>query len=151
MNDPAVLVLLLEQGDRFLEDHITDFVFLANLAHRHTSATSLAALVKLVLVGNSPLTVDFMEDDTSATLDPESSQPSPLVTEHEPEPTAEGEPEPSATDKPSPKGATVLRIAPEPEPITSDQVRELATSHTTVKVTVEREGAEESTHPLQHR
>ncbi|KAL0173680.1 hypothetical protein M9458_029648, partial [Cirrhinus mrigala] len=31
--DPAVLVLLLEQGDRSLEDHTMDFVFLANLTH----------------------------------------------------------------------------------------------------------------------
>ncbi len=33
MNDPAVLILLLEQGDRSLEDHTNDFVFLANLTH----------------------------------------------------------------------------------------------------------------------
>ncbi len=33
MNHPAVLVLLLEQGDRSLEDHTEDFVFLTNLTH----------------------------------------------------------------------------------------------------------------------
>ncbi|KAI2664127.1 A disintegrin and metalloproteinase with thrombospondin motifs 20 [Labeo rohita] len=37
-----------------------------------------------------------------------------------------------------------MRIALEPEPITFNQVRQPATSHTTVEVTVEREGAEES-------
>ncbi|KAL0156874.1 hypothetical protein M9458_048120, partial [Cirrhinus mrigala] len=112
---------------------------------RHTCAASLATYIEWVLVSrNSPLTVDFAEDNTSPTLDPEPSQPSPRFTKHEPEPTADGEPEPSATYEPSPKGATVLRIAPEPEPITSDQVREPATSHATVEVTVEREGAEGS-------
>ncbi|XP_058606809.1 uncharacterized protein LOC131524086 [Onychostoma macrolepis] len=63
----------------------------------------------------------------------------------QPEPTADGEPEPIATHEPSQEGATELEIAPEPEPHRpSDQVREPATSHATVEVTVEREGAEES-------
>ncbi|KAL0185799.1 hypothetical protein M9458_017469, partial [Cirrhinus mrigala] len=105
----------------------------------------LAAFVEWVLVScQSPLTVDFVDDGTSPTPDIEPSQPSPRFTEHEPEPTADGEPEPSATDESSPNGATVLRNAPEPEPITSDQLREPATSHTMMEVTVEREGAEES-------
>ncbi len=33
MNGPAILILLLEQGDHSLEDHTKDFVFLANLTH----------------------------------------------------------------------------------------------------------------------
>ncbi|KAL0177439.1 hypothetical protein M9458_026333, partial [Cirrhinus mrigala] len=33
MNDHAVLVLLLEQGERSLEDHTMDFVFFANSTH----------------------------------------------------------------------------------------------------------------------
>ncbi|KAL0186749.1 hypothetical protein M9458_018419 [Cirrhinus mrigala] len=138
MDDLAVLILLLEQEDRTLEDHTTDFVFFSQpdtlpgqlpllvlsswTELRHTSAAvrgpreSLAAFVEWVLVSyQSSLTVDFADDDTSPTPDPEPSQPSPRFTEHEPEPTADREPEPSTTDEPSPNGATML-------PITSDQV-----------------------------
>ncbi|KAL0200277.1 hypothetical protein M9458_003464, partial [Cirrhinus mrigala] len=59
----------------------------------------------------------------------------------QPEPTADEEPKPSATDEPSPSRATALRIAPEPEPVMSDQVREPAISLATEVITVEREGA----------
>ncbi|KAL0186572.1 hypothetical protein M9458_018242, partial [Cirrhinus mrigala] len=48
------------------------------------------------------------------------SQPPPRFAEHEPEPTTDGEPEPNVTE-PSPKGATVQRIATDPEPIPSNQ------------------------------
>ncbi len=33
MDDPAVLILLLEQGERSLEDHTEDFVLLSNYTH----------------------------------------------------------------------------------------------------------------------
>ncbi|KAL0181817.1 hypothetical protein M9458_024223, partial [Cirrhinus mrigala] len=59
-----------------------------------------------------------------------------------PEPTADGEPKPSATE-PSPSGATELRIAPEPKPITSGQVREPATVLVTEEFSVEHEDAED--------
>ncbi|KAL0168097.1 hypothetical protein M9458_036319, partial [Cirrhinus mrigala] len=110
----AILILLLEQGDHSLEDHTTDFVFLTNLTHypdsclcsffqaglnTTTGPQLLTTYVEWVLVSfNSPLTVVFVEDDTSPTLDPELSQPSLRFAEHEPEPTV--------TDEPSPKGAT---------------------------------------------
>ncbi|KAL0188066.1 hypothetical protein M9458_015165, partial [Cirrhinus mrigala] len=72
MDDPAVLVLLLEQGDRSLEDHTMDFVFLTNYTHYPDNclcsfyfAGLLAAYVEWVLVScNSSLTVDFADDDT---------------------------------------------------------------------------------------
>ncbi|KAI2660055.1 Translation initiation factor IF-2 [Labeo rohita] len=65
------------------------------------------------------------------------SQPPPQLAEHEPEPNV---------TEPLPKGATARRIATEPEPIPSDQVREPATLNKTVDVSVEcAEGAEEST------
>ncbi len=160
MNDPACLLLMLEQRSLSLEDHTRLFVEIANFTHypdyclctfyknslnnecrarlsRDGPRGNFAVFVEWVLVScGSPLTMDFADDDTSPTSDPEPSPPSPRA--------AERQPEPSATDEPSPSGATVLRIAPEPEPITSDQVREPATSHATVNVTVEREGAEES-------
>ncbi|KAL1253315.1 hypothetical protein QQF64_018008, partial [Cirrhinus molitorella] len=44
-----------------------------------------------------------------------------------PEPTADGEPEPAAIIEPSPPKVTERTIVPEPEPTTSDQVREPAT------------------------
>ncbi len=160
MNDPAVFVLLLEQGDRSLEDHTEDFVFLSNYTHYpdnclcsfyqaglNTSTRaqlsgdgpreSLAAFIEWVLVScKSKLTVDIAGDDTSPTLDPEPSQLPPHGAEL-PEPTADGEPEPS------PSGATELTIAPEPEPQVSDQVRE-PTAQATVDTAVEIAGALES-------
>ncbi|KAI2655544.1 Repellent protein 1 [Labeo rohita] len=147
MNDPAILVLLLEQGERSLEDHTTDFVFLANLTHYPDSCLcsfyytglntatqaqlsgegpreSLAAYVEWVLVScRSSLTVDFANDDTSPTLDPESSQPSPRSTERKPEPTADEEPKPNAANEPLPNGAIELRIAPKTEPVTSESLQ----------------------------
>ncbi|KAL0164026.1 hypothetical protein M9458_039779, partial [Cirrhinus mrigala] len=75
---------------------------------------SLAAYVEWVL-------------DTSPTPDPVSSPTSPRSVEQQLEPTADGEQEPIATDEPSAKDATELRIATEPEPMTSDQVHEPAT------------------------
>ncbi|KAL0154071.1 hypothetical protein M9458_050624, partial [Cirrhinus mrigala] len=167
MDDTAILVLLLEQGDRSLEDHTTDFVFLTNYTHYPDNCLcsfyfaglntttraqlsgdgpreSFAAYVEWVLVScNSSLTVDFADDDTSPTLDPEPGQPSPQFAEHEPEPTVDREPEPSVTEEPSPKGAKELRITPEPEPVTSNQVREPATMHTREEVTVECKDANE--------
>ncbi|KAL0198618.1 hypothetical protein M9458_007158, partial [Cirrhinus mrigala] len=62
----------------------------------------------------------------SADQHPEPSQPTPQLAEPEPEPTMDGEPEPRATE-PSPRGATVQKIATEPKPSPSDQVREPAT------------------------
>ncbi|KAI2644379.1 tRNA (guanine-N(7)-)-methyltransferase [Labeo rohita] len=136
MDDPAVLVLLLEQGDRSFEDHTTDFVFLANctnypdnclcsfyFAGLNTTTRaqlsgegpreSLATYVEWVLVScNSSLTVDFTDDDTSPTLDPEPSQP--------------------GTESQSPARPTSHR-----------QVREPATMHAREEVTVERKDAKE--------
>ncbi len=129
MNDPAVLVLLLEQGDRSLEDHTEDWVSRQTdtrpgqlpllvlsswTEHLYTSAVvrvgpreSLAAFVEWVLVScGSLLTVDIMDDDTIPTPDPEPSPPSPRFTERQPEPIA--------THEPSQEGATELGIAPEP-------------------------------------
>ncbi|KAL0163637.1 hypothetical protein M9458_039390, partial [Cirrhinus mrigala] len=150
MDDPAVLVLLLEQGLRSLKDHTTDFVFLANSKHYPDSCLcsfnrtrlntttgaqlsgegpreSFAIFVEWVLVFcQSSLTVDFADNDTSPTHDPVPSPMSPHSAARQAEPTVDGEP------------------SPEPEPITSDQVREPATSHTTEEVSVEHEEAEES-------
>ncbi|KAL0179873.1 hypothetical protein M9458_025315, partial [Cirrhinus mrigala] len=103
-------------------------------------------------VDGSTFTVDEADVDCNISIQPhladisqpypEPSPPSPHIVAHQPEPTADGEP--STTDEASPSGATVLRIALEPEPIMSDQVREPATSHVAVDVTVECESAEES-------
>ncbi len=166
MNDPAVLVLLLEQGDRSLEDHTEDFVFLSNYMHYpdnclcsfyqaglNTSIRaqlsgdgpreSLAAFIEWVLVSCKwKLTVDIADDDTSPTLDPEPSQLPPHGAEL-PEPTTDGEPEPAAVVEPLPSGATELTIALEPEPQVSDQVRE-PTAQARMDTAVEIAGAMES-------
>ncbi|KAL0157867.1 hypothetical protein M9458_045943, partial [Cirrhinus mrigala] len=75
---------------------------------------------------------------------PVPSQPPPRLAEHEPEPTPDGQPEPNTTES-SPKGATARRIATEPELILSDHVQQPATLNKMVDVSVEHEGAEEST------
>ncbi|KAL0162304.1 hypothetical protein M9458_041700, partial [Cirrhinus mrigala] len=80
--------------------------------------------------------MDFTNDDANPTLDPVPSPPSPRSAERQPEPTADGEPYPNRV--------TELRIAPKPEPVTSNQVREPAISLMTEGITVEHEEAEES-------
>ncbi len=166
MDDPAVLVLLLEQGDHSLEDHTEDFVFLANYTHYPDNCLStfyraglntttreqlsgdgpresLAAFIEWVLVScKSKLTVDIADNNTSPTRDPEPSQLPPRSAEL-PEPTADGEPEPATVVEPSPSGATELPIVPEPEPQVSDQVRE-PTVQAMVDTAVEIAGAMES-------
>ncbi|KAI2666535.1 Chromatin-remodeling ATPase INO80 [Labeo rohita] len=165
MDLPAVLLPILERGNHSLEDHTKDFMYLASMTHYPVSSLcsfyltglnpttraqvsgngpreSLAACVEWVLVSSRSLWT--VEDDTSPTPDPESSQPSPRFTEHEPEPTVDEEPEPSVTES-SPCGATELRIAQEPEPLLSNQVREPATEPATVDVPDGHEGAEDST------
>ncbi len=102
-----------------------------------------AAFVVWTLARNgSPLTV-YPEDDLArSTPDPVPSPPSPRCAERMPEPTADGEPEPATTDKPSSHGATVLRIAMEPEPLmTSVKVREPATEPDTWENAAERSSA----------
>ncbi|KAL0185261.1 hypothetical protein M9458_020958, partial [Cirrhinus mrigala] len=113
MNDPAILIPLLEQGERSLKDHIMDFVFIANLTHYPARVRS---------------------SRRSSRASPPLWRPAPHV-EHQPEPTVEGEP--------LPRGATELRIALKPQPITSNQVRERATSLVTEEVSAEHEDAEE--------
>ncbi|KAL0199789.1 hypothetical protein M9458_002976, partial [Cirrhinus mrigala] len=108
----------------------------------------------MLWVNGSTLTVDEADVDRNISVqphlvdisqpDPEPRLPSPRSAKHEPKPTVDGEPEPNATNESSLNGATELRIALEPEPITSDQVRELASLYTTAEVTVEREGTEKS-------
>ncbi|KAI2654718.1 Accumulation-associated protein [Labeo rohita] len=96
--------------------------------HHHTSAAlqgrSSREPRRLCGVGAGvlPVFTDCGLHGRCPSPDPEPSQPSCQFTEHKPELTTDGE----------------------TEPITSDQVREPSTSHATVKVTVEREGAEES-------
>ncbi|KAI2666632.1 APO protein 3, mitochondrial [Labeo rohita] len=140
MNDPAVLILLLEQGDCSLEDHTEDFVFLANYTHYPDNCLYSFYFAGLNTTTQAQLSGD---DDTSPPPDPVPRPPSPCSTERQPEPTPDGELKPSATDEPWLSGATELRIAPEPEPIMSNQVREPATSFTTEEFSVEHEDAEE--------
>ncbi|KAI2656508.1 Repellent protein 1 [Labeo rohita] len=132
MDNPAVLLLLLEQGNRSLVDHTRDFVHLRSCPGEGPRE-SFADYMEWVLVScRSSLTA---EDDTSPTQDPEPSQPAPRHAEFEPEPTADDEPEPRATE---------LKIATEPEPYTSDQVREPATSTMTGECKMEQVRAMES-------
>ncbi|KAL0148340.1 hypothetical protein M9458_056320 [Cirrhinus mrigala] len=150
-------IIILEQGNRSLEDHTRDFVHLVPYTHYPDSClctfyrVGLNTTIKAQLSGEGPResiadyiewvlascgsswTIDFVKD-VSPTPDPEPSQPSPRHAEYEPEPTADDEPEPRATEQ---------RIATEPEPNTSDQVREPATITATVECCVEQERAME--------
>ncbi|KAI2644640.1 Threonylcarbamoyl-AMP synthase [Labeo rohita] len=114
MGNPAVLLLLLEQGNRSLVDHTRDFVHLVPLTHYPDSSlctfyrAGLNIATKAQLSGEGPREsfADYIEwvlvscrssltvDDTSPTQDPEPSQPAPRHAEFEPEPTAADEPEP---------------------------------------------------------
>ncbi|KAI2665179.1 Opioid growth factor receptor [Labeo rohita] len=151
--DPAVQIIILEQGNRSLEDHTRDFVQLIPLTHYPDSClctfyrVGLNITIKAQLSGEGPResiadyiewvlascrsswTIDFVKEDVSPTPDPEPSQPSPRQAELEPEPTADEEPEPRAT---------------EPEPDTSDQVREPDITSAKVECCVEQERAMES-------
>ncbi|KAI2658676.1 Pappalysin-1 [Labeo rohita] len=141
--DPTVLLILLKQGERSLEDHTRDYIFLAE--HSHFPDSSLCTFYRAGLNttakgllsggGSSREPAGLHREDVSPTPDPEPSQPSPRHAEHEPEPTADDEPEPRATEQ---------RITQEPEPNTSDQVREPATTTATVECCVEQERAMES-------
>ncbi|KAL1278541.1 hypothetical protein QQF64_025214 [Cirrhinus molitorella] len=157
---------MLEQGEKTLEDHTRQFITIANYSSFPDGAlcsfynaglnpacrallsedgprADFAAYVEWTLASNgSSLTIRPEENRASATPDPEPSPPSPRCVEPQPEPTADGEPEPKATDEPSPRSATELRIASEPEPKESDQVREPATEHATVENASDSESAE---------
>ncbi len=149
---PEFLLLLLEQGERSLEDHTRLLILLAhttsypddalcafydaslNTACRALSSedgprAEFAAFVEWTLARNgSPFTVSTEDDLARSTPDPVPSPPSPRCVERMPEPTADGEPEPTATDEPSPHGVTDLTIAAEPElQMTSVKVCEPAT------------------------
>ncbi|KAI2644088.1 Opioid growth factor receptor [Labeo rohita] len=125
MDLPTVLLPILEQGNRSLEDHTKDFMYLASMIHYPVSSicsfylTGLNPTTRAQLSGNGPREslaayVEWVlvssrsswttEDDTSPTPDPESSQPSPRFAEHEPEPTVDGEPEPSPATVDIPDG-----------------------------------------------
>ncbi|KAI2656087.1 Chromatin-remodeling ATPase INO80 [Labeo rohita] len=86
------LFLLLEQGEHSHENHTKDFVDFTKETHYPDDC----------------LITFYLDDDTSPTLDPELSPPSPHCAEHQSEPTADGEPEPTVTDEPSPERATEL-------------------------------------------
>ncbi len=142
---PKFLLLLLEQGDRSLEDHTRLFLCLANAtiypddalcsfydaslntASRAQSSENgpredFAAFVEWTLARNgSPLTICPVDDLARSTPDPEPSPPSPRGAEHQPEPTDDGEPFPAVINKPAQSRATERKIAPEVEPNTSDQ------------------------------
>ncbi|KAI2644822.1 Threonylcarbamoyl-AMP synthase [Labeo rohita] len=96
MDNPAVLLLLLEQGNRSLEDHTRDFVYLTPLTHYPDSClctfyrAGLNTTTKAQLPGEGPREsianyIEWVlvssrsslaaEDDTSPTQDPEPSLP----------------------------------------------------------------------------
>ncbi len=163
---PEFLLLLLEQGDKSLEDHTRPFLMLANAtcyldgtlcsfynASLNTTCRALssedgprgefAAYVEWTLARNgSPLTVCPEDDLARSTPDPEPSPPSPCGAEHQPEPTDDGEPFPAAICEPEQSRATERKIVPEVEPNPSDQVREPATVPTTREPAVDGVSAE---------
>lgn len=141
LDSPAVLLLLLEQGEKTLEDHTRLFVEIYNFTRYPDDCLSLfyhaslnflsraklfrdgpqedfAAFVEWVLVScGSPFTIDIADVDTSPTLDPEPSLPTPRCAEHQLEP--------NVINEPLPERSSERRITLEPEPLTtSDQVRE---------------------------
>ncbi|XP_067228248.1 interferon-induced very large GTPase 1-like [Chanodichthys erythropterus] len=167
---PAVHLLCLEQGDRSLEQHTSDFLQLACLTHFRDRSLCIyyrtglserskaripaggptedfAAYVEWVLVNNnSPFTIGPAEDDTSTTPHPETNHPpSTTCTMEKREPTADRGDQPAGTYETEPEERTEGVVAPGCEPLgVSDQVRESATSCAVEGVLVEFEGWEES-------
>ncbi len=168
---PEFLLLLLEQGERSLEDHTRLFLLFAhttsypddvlcafynaslNTASRALSSEDgpredFASFMEWTLARNgSPFTVSAVDDLARSTPDPEPSPPSPRGAEHQPEPTGDGEPFPAAINEPAQSRATERKIAPEVEPNPSDQVREPATVPTTREPAVDGVSAEWSSAP----
>ncbi len=168
---PEFLLLLLEQGERSLEDHTRLFLLFAhttsypddvlcafynaslNTASRALSSEDgpredFAAFMEWTLARNgSPFTVSAVDDLARSTPDPEPSPPSPRGAEHQPDPTGDGEPFPAAINEPAQSRATERKIAPEVEPNPSDQVREPATVPTTREPAVDGVSAEWSSAP----
>ncbi|ROL46489.1 hypothetical protein DPX16_21673 [Anabarilius grahami] len=167
---PAVQLLCLEQGDRSLEKHTSDFLQLACLTHFPDRSLCIyyrtglserskvripaggptedfAAYVEWVLVkNNSQFTIGPAEDDTSSTPHPETNHPpSTTCTMEKREPTADRGDQPAGTNETEPEERTEGVVAPGCEPLgVSDQVREPATSCAVEGVLVEFEGWEES-------
>ncbi|KAI2645615.1 Sal-like protein 3 [Labeo rohita] len=139
--DPAIQIIILEQGNRSLEDHTRDFMHLVPHTHYPDSClctfyrVGLNPTIKAQLSGEGPREsiADYIEWVLASCR---SSWTVGIVEkDYEPEPTADDEPEPRATEQ---------RIATEPEPNTSDQVREPAKTAVKVECCVEQERAMES-------
>ncbi|ROL52801.1 hypothetical protein DPX16_2307 [Anabarilius grahami] len=167
---PAVQLLCLEQGDRSLEQHTSDFLQLACLTYFPDRSLCIyyrtglserskaripaggptedfAAYVEWVLVNNhSQFTIGPAEDDTSTTPHPETNHPpSTTCTMEKREPTADRGDRPARTIETEPEERTEGVVAPGCEPLgVSDQVREPVTSCAVEGVLVEFEGWEES-------
>ncbi len=169
MGQPAVQLLCLEQQDRPLEDHTSDFIDLACLTHFPDRLlcvfhiTSLSQRCKVRLPAGSPkenfaacvewvlennglfFSICPAEDNSRPTTNPEPSQPSPShCTECSPEPTAAAESESIAIKVPAPFKVTEPLIAPEPGlKNVTDQVCEPA-KPCVVGIIVEIEGMEDN-------
>ncbi len=165
---PEFLLLLLEQGDRSLEDHTRLFLCLANATSYPDDALcsfydaslntvsraqssedgpreDFTAFVEWTLARNeSPLTVSPEDDLARSTPGPEPSPPSPRGMEHQPEQLSRF---PAAIREMSQSRATEQRIALEVEHNPSDQVREPATVPTTREQAVDGVSTEWSSAP----
>ncbi|ROL52394.1 hypothetical protein DPX16_6623 [Anabarilius grahami] len=167
MDFAPVHLMCLEQGDRSLEEHLTDFLDLVPLTTfpddalcsflfaglNTTTRAQLSgkgpresfAFVEWVLVScGSAFTV---EDVTSPTPTPVPSQNPPVGTKQF-EPTADFQPFFAASCEPMLSRTCVPNIAAEPEICESDQVCVPAASPTCEGASVESEGKEENlAHP----
>ncbi len=136
---PEFLLLLLEQGDRSLEDHTRLFLCEANTTSYPDDVLCSFYDASLNTATRALSSEDGPREDFTAfvewtlarnversTPDPEPSPPSPRGVEHQPEPTDDGEPFPVTINEPAQSRATEQKIVPEVEPNTSDQVREPA-------------------------
>ncbi|KAI2659522.1 Accumulation-associated protein [Labeo rohita] len=118
---PTFLLLLLEQGERSLEDHAKLFLAVANCTSCLDNTTTCRA----------PSSKDVLRRISPGPLPTQSPTPkSPHCAELKPEPTDDREPIPAAINKSAQCRTIERRIAPEAEP-TSDQVQEPVTMHAT--------------------
>ncbi|KAL0190775.1 hypothetical protein M9458_013473, partial [Cirrhinus mrigala] len=126
---PECLLLLLEQGERPLEGHTRLFLEIAyHTSYPDALCTFYDASLNTVYI--APSSKDGPREDFTSR-----AQPTITITE----------PEPAAAERPLLHGVKELRITVEPELfVTSDQVRELATTTATREKAMDSKSSERS-------
>ncbi len=144
---PEFLLLLLEQGERSLEDHTGLFLMLANTTSYPDDALCSFYDASLNTASRALSSEDGPREDFAAFVEwTLARNGSPLTVSPEDD-LARSTPFPATISEPAQSRATEQKIAPEVEPNPSDQVREPATVPITREQAVDGVSAEWSSAP----